>query len=173
MGAGPENFKANQEENTQMVHFIQESITVKLWGWKAVTGEVKQFSAFNELYVMLEEANIWEADIRCLGGKKILISMKSPEVADYFIDNKEIWDSRLKNVEEWEGQSIATQRLAWLKITGLQVHIWSEEIMQCIGARFGEVFQNYDTDTNDLNMHFDVIGVLVKMGEKIDQKIKV
>ncbi|KAJ0599465.1 hypothetical protein HanIR_Chr03g0105181 [Helianthus annuus] len=76
-------------------------------------------------------------------------------------------------MEIWFGQHIEFQRLAWLKITGVPIHLWGGEIMRKIGGRFGEVFFPYGMDRNDLNLHFDILGVLVNIGERIDQNIKV
>ncbi|KAI7756909.1 hypothetical protein M8C21_009978, partial [Ambrosia artemisiifolia] len=84
---------------------------------------------------------------------------------------KEAWNDWFSTVEDWAGQQVVVERIAWLKIYGVPIHIAEIEVMNSIAALFGEVIQQaFYPEEGD--MSFAMVGVLVKSQERLNGKCK-
>ncbi|KAJ0907901.1 hypothetical protein HanRHA438_Chr07g0304401 [Helianthus annuus] len=105
---------------------------------------------------------------------KILITFDNETDRMMFV-NEELggWRECFTSVDLWDGQTIPNQRIAWLIIKGVPIHLWQAEVFNCIAGEIGEVIMESSADNLDLNLYFDIVGVVVNGMGPINEKIKV
>ncbi|XP_022002117.1 uncharacterized protein LOC110899536 [Helianthus annuus] len=106
---------------------------------KAIIGRKRRiYGRFGKMNVLLKEEKYGDTTIKYLGGLSILLVFKSSFEADIFradIPGFGWFDS----VESWTGQMIAFERLAWLNIYGVPLHLSGNETFDSVGRCFGKV----------------------------------
>jgi len=56
------------------------------------------------------------------------------------------WRAMFKRVRRWYPHMVATNRLVWLNVYGIPLHVWDEPLFKSIGSLFG-VFDDFDEAT--------------------------
>jgi hypothetical protein len=51
-----------------------------------------------------------------------------------------------KKVVRWSPQLVADSRIVWVKVFGIPLHVWDEDLFKKLGSVFG-VFVDFDEDT--------------------------
>ncbi|KAF5789212.1 putative RNA recognition motif domain, nucleotide-binding alpha-beta plait domain superfamily [Helianthus annuus] len=112
-----------------------------------------------------------KVSLRYVGGLFMLLVFSNPEEMCAFKDsnpNVKLWFSWM---EVWKGQSLPFERIAWLKITGVPFHLAENEVFDSIGRIFGKVVHASKLSEEDKDLSFDLIGVLVGDGSRIEQSV--
>ncbi|CAH1431816.1 unnamed protein product [Lactuca virosa] len=78
-------------------------------------------------------------EMKYLGGLMVGIRFKSPTEVDEFLTKKNYWSTWFKYFMVGNRVSGSFGRIAWLKIVGLPLELWSEENFSRITSEFGEV----------------------------------
>ncbi|KAF5754080.1 putative RNA recognition motif domain, nucleotide-binding alpha-beta plait domain superfamily [Helianthus annuus] len=84
--------------------------------WKAVvrrTADLDTLIYFDRLHKI---GKVKFTKIQYLGGLSILVSFGSIDEAESFLKNKELWGAWFSKLYLWEGQVLAVERIAWLRI---------------------------------------------------------
>ncbi|KAM0026322.1 hypothetical protein Hdeb2414_s0020g00556941 [Helianthus debilis subsp. tardiflorus] len=112
-----------------------------------------------------------KVSLKYVGGLHMLLIFEDLEEMLQFKDFDlivKVWFSWL---EIWKGQSLHFERIAWLKIMGVPLHLVDIEIFDSVGRIFGKVVHAsmMSKDVNDLT--FDLVGDLVGDGERINRSV--
>ncbi|KAM0064292.1 hypothetical protein Hdeb2414_s0003g00101241 [Helianthus debilis subsp. tardiflorus] len=137
---------------------------------KATVGRVKDLWTLRKLNVLMNEAEFSGPNIKYLGGLNVLIVFKFAMEADLFRANAPGF-GWFHNRELWKGQAIAFQRLAWLNIHGVPLHLSVNEVFDSIGRCFGKVIHASQLNSDDKNMTFDCVGVLTDSVRRIEEEV--
>ncbi|KAM0042515.1 hypothetical protein Hdeb2414_s0010g00330721 [Helianthus debilis subsp. tardiflorus] len=69
------------------------------------------------------------------------------------------------------GQSLPFERIAWLKVIGVLIHLAVDEVYNSIAGRFGKVIHASQRSSEDCDLSVNCIGVLVGDGVRIVELI--
>ncbi|KAL8205874.1 hypothetical protein R6Q57_009425 [Mikania cordata] len=77
----------------------------------------------------LEDSQVCVRANRYIGGLKVLLTFNSTTETKAFVkEKKDLWSSRFRYVEIWDGQCVEYDRVAWVKIHGVPVHLWDAKV---------------------------------------------
>ncbi|KAJ0546756.1 hypothetical protein HanIR_Chr08g0364461 [Helianthus annuus] len=113
-------------------------------------------------------------ELRYLGGMKFLITFGSQiEAEDFRLVFREYWEELFTEVKEWRGGLEKFERLAWVKLVGIPIMLWSKEIGEKIGKSFGKVVYQERMNVNSGNLNETRLGIIVNTGKEIKEEVKV
>ncbi|MFS7980763.1 hypothetical protein Hanom_Chr10g00943071 [Helianthus anomalus] len=81
--------------------------------------------------------------------------------------------SNFTSVSRWEGQSIAFERLVWIKIKGILVHLLDDSIIDKVEESFGKIMHRPPRSVEDADLSSEFIGVLVGEGKRITEEVTI
>jgi hypothetical protein len=82
-----------------------------------------------------------------MGRKMVLIhSPKKGEIAKMWKDRIEWISYYFREVQPWSPNCFADRRDTWVKVYGIPLHIWGENLFKAIGGKYGE-FLDFDNNT--------------------------
>ncbi|XP_021987505.1 uncharacterized protein LOC110884112 [Helianthus annuus] len=104
----------------------EETELSKVLKKRSLIAEVRDMERLKTLGEALQEIFPNTMDIRYLGGVKFLITFGSQaEAEDFRISFKESQEELFSEVWEWKGEPINFERLAWIKVVGIPIMLWS------------------------------------------------
>ncbi|KAM0018385.1 hypothetical protein Hdeb2414_s0026g00673531 [Helianthus debilis subsp. tardiflorus] len=140
---------------------------------KAVVVTMADFKALREASDTIKGMMLGEGVVQYIGGMFLLVSFKSgDEVERFSLLSKERKDVFL-SVEKWVGQTLPFERIAWLRIQGIPIHLLDNSVINRIGEKFGKIVQVGQHDVWDSDLSYDYIGVLVAEGKRIQEEVVV
>ncbi|KAJ0621597.1 putative RNA recognition motif domain, nucleotide-binding alpha-beta plait domain superfamily [Helianthus annuus] len=140
----------------------------KSWVFKSLIGEAKEMNYLERLEECMEDLNIEDAEVRYVGGLKVMFTFPSSDVASFFLENeKEKWSVWFSNLEVWDGSFNHTQRIAWVRVIGVPVCLWDRHVLNRIGERCGRILLGSDASTTDSDLSSGKLAVLVNTGERV------
>ncbi|PWA73391.1 reverse transcriptase domain, Reverse transcriptase zinc-binding domain protein [Artemisia annua] len=83
---------------------------------------------------------------------------------------------KFTSVTRWTGQSFGFERLAWLKVKGVPLHLLTNEVVDDVGGLFGKVVHKATIEESDVDLSYEYIGVLLgdeELGEWIPEFVEV
>ncbi|KAJ0682025.1 putative RNA recognition motif domain, nucleotide-binding alpha-beta plait domain superfamily [Helianthus annuus] len=104
-------------------------------------------------------------------GVEVLISFSDATKAFDFVQAAVLHMDRFTNIALWEGQSLGFERLAWLKVQGIPLHLLTNEIIDSVGGLFGRIVHGATRSENDLDLSVEFVAVLVGDGKRISEEI--
>ncbi|KAJ0780248.1 putative RNA recognition motif domain, nucleotide-binding alpha-beta plait domain superfamily [Helianthus annuus] len=135
---------------------------------RAVVGRTLGFKELRFLKSSLVVAGFSGATIQYIGGLSVLISFVDKERANRLLLDQEVWGRWFSSLNLWIGQSLPYERLAWVDIHGVPPHLFSPDVFDSIGSKFGKVFQQSQLCEDDGDLSFDRLGILVDSGYRIN-----
>ncbi|MFS7952644.1 putative RNA recognition motif domain, nucleotide-binding alpha-beta plait domain superfamily [Helianthus anomalus] len=114
-----------------------------------LVGRVVDFTTLRTLHYIAKEAGIQDCEIKYLGGLYLLLHFKGSYNKNEFLENRSQWGEWFSFLDDWTGQSLSFEGIAWLRIYGVPPHL------------------------NDGNWTYDYIGVLKEDGFLINDKITI
>ncbi|MFS7952658.1 hypothetical protein Hanom_Chr07g00609431 [Helianthus anomalus] len=78
---------------------------------------------------------------------------------------------RFSAITVWEGQTFSFERLAWLKVQGIPLHLLTNEFIDLVGGLFGMIVHKANRSERDRDLSFEYVGVLVGDGKRISEEI--
>ncbi|KAF5793149.1 hypothetical protein HanRHA438_Chr09g0426451 [Helianthus annuus] len=111
------------------------------------------------------------SNIQYLGGLSLLISFKDKEAARDFLDAKVIWGPWFSKLELWNGQSLSYERVVWLKVAGVPLHILESGTLEQIGTLFGKVLHTPKLLEGDQDLSVCRVGILVGESSRISELV--
>ena len=87
--------------------------------------------------------------------------------------NEQWWGAMFKRVRRWFSNMVASNRLVWLNVHGIPLHVWDESLFKKLGSLFG-VFDDFDEETIG-RKSFEVARIQVSTSRKviIDEEVKI
>ncbi|MFS7909297.1 hypothetical protein Hanom_Chr01g00092951 [Helianthus anomalus] len=73
----------------------------------------------------------------------------------------------IRRLETWKGQSLAYERIAWIKIQGVPLHLVENAVFNSVGEKFGKVIKLSQLSKEDDDLSYDCLGILVGDGKPI------
>ncbi|KAM0069818.1 hypothetical protein Hdeb2414_s0001g00005991 [Helianthus debilis subsp. tardiflorus] len=105
----------------------------------AVVGRAVDLETLVDIDRLLTIAKFVVANVQYLGGLSVLISFHEEESANRFLSVKNIWEPWFSKLDPWKGQTLPFERVAWLKLTGIPLHLFEGDVLSQVGAVFGKV----------------------------------
>ncbi|KAJ0695183.1 putative RNA recognition motif domain, nucleotide-binding alpha-beta plait domain superfamily [Helianthus annuus] len=133
----------------------------------AVVGRTVDLEMLVDLDRMLKITKISYLRIQFLGGLSILISFSEEESASKFLDSRGIWGPWFSKLEAWKGQSLPLERVVWLKLHGIPLHLLDVEVLMQVGELFGKVLHSPKSVSEDLDLSLVTVGVLAGEAARI------
>ncbi|KAJ0785886.1 hypothetical protein HanOQP8_Chr02g0048471 [Helianthus annuus] len=90
-----------------------------------------------------------------------MVSFEDEESASSFLKAKSIWGPWFSKLVLWEGQSLSPERVAWLKIVGIPLHLSCPEVLNSVGEFFGKVLHVPTQVEEDKDLSVFRVGILV------------
>ncbi|KAJ0487510.1 putative RNA recognition motif domain, nucleotide-binding alpha-beta plait domain superfamily [Helianthus annuus] len=137
---------------------------------KAIVGKMKDLWNLRKLDILLKEANFGDAVIKYLGGLNVMVVFRSSVEADNFRANSPGF-GWFASVEIWKGQAIAFERLAWLNIHGVPLHLSGNETYDSVGRVFGKVIHASQRQSEDNILTYDCVYVLTDTVKRIEEVV--
>ncbi|KAJ0539300.1 putative RNA recognition motif domain, nucleotide-binding alpha-beta plait domain superfamily [Helianthus annuus] len=116
-------------------------------------------------------AKILVANIQYLGGLSILISFHDEASANKFLESKVVWGPWFSRLNPWNGQSFPIERVAWLRLIGIPLHLFELEVMVQVGELFGKVLHAPKMIEEDLDLSVCSVAVLVGDAGRINDVV--
>ncbi|KAJ9565840.1 hypothetical protein OSB04_001806 [Centaurea solstitialis] len=114
---------------------------------RCVVGSVARMEHVDSIQALISAGTLENCEIKMLGGKDILINFESKEEAENVIQNKvhgiHFW---VKDLQLWSQGFRAANRLVWLRIVGIPLHIWKVEVFKEIANNWGTVVTTVNCD---------------------------
>ncbi|KAF5773317.1 hypothetical protein HanRHA438_Chr13g0597921 [Helianthus annuus] len=127
----------------------------------SVVGRTVDIETLVDFDKLLRIAKIDCSRIQYVGGLSLLISFRDKDSANRFLDSREVWDPWFSKLEVWKGQSLPFERVAWLKIHGIPLHLLETDVLRQVGDLFGKVLHCPGTLDDDSDLSLVRVGVLV------------
>ncbi|KAM0036810.1 hypothetical protein Hdeb2414_s0014g00430741 [Helianthus debilis subsp. tardiflorus] len=144
----------------------------ELWG-KAVVGRTVDLETLVDLDRLLRIAKIVYENIQYLGGLSILISFRDEVAASIFLVSSGLWGPWFSKLAMWEGQSLAFERVAWLRLLRVPLHLVDSEVLKMIGEEFGKFLHDQKSFEEDKDLSVVRVGVLAGDVERIKEFVSV
>ncbi|KAM0058235.1 hypothetical protein Hdeb2414_s0005g00167891 [Helianthus debilis subsp. tardiflorus] len=122
---------------------------------------------------LLRTAKVPFSRIQYLGGLFLLVSFSDVASATSFLDNKVVWGPWFSKVEVWKGQSLPLERVAWLRLIGIPLHLLDADVFSLIGDLFGKVLHYPKGLDGDHDLSFVRVGVLAGEAFRIKEAVSV
>ncbi|KAF5760346.1 hypothetical protein HanRHA438_Chr16g0764281 [Helianthus annuus] len=138
---------------------------------RAVVGRVNDFDSLINLKVNLIEADVLGFKLHYLRGLNMMISFEDDIDASVFVLNVNMWKEWFVSLDIWSGQTLAYERLAWLKFQGVPLHLAENKVFDDIASLFGKVVKGSQLSTDDWDLSSSYVGVLVDNGSSISGSV--
>ncbi|KAF5805472.1 hypothetical protein HanRHA438_Chr05g0219251 [Helianthus annuus] len=102
-----------------------------------------------------------------LGGLSMLLKFGNEDSCSKFLLDNKVWCSWFSSLDPWNGQSLLFERLAWIRIIGVPMHLADNDVLNNIAEHFGKIVHGSNLEAEDGNLSVSWIGLLVGEGERI------
>ncbi|KAJ0501657.1 hypothetical protein HanHA300_Chr11g0403261 [Helianthus annuus] len=137
----------------------------------AVVGRTVNLETLVDIDRLLNIARISVANIQYIGGLSLLLSFHDEESVNRFLESKNIWDPWFTKLDPWRGQSLPLERVAWLKLNGVPLHLLELDVLSQVGEIFGRVLHVPSSVENDQDLSFVRVGVLVSQSSLLSDEV--
>ncbi|KAJ0726255.1 putative RNA recognition motif domain, nucleotide-binding alpha-beta plait domain superfamily [Helianthus annuus] len=127
---------------------------------KAVVGRTVDLETLVDLDRLLGIVKTKFEKIQYLGGLSILVSFDDEVAAKGFLEASQVWGPWFSKLALWAGQSLPLERLAWLKLSGVPLHLSEQGVLRSIGEQFGKVLHVPVSLEDDQDLSMTRVGVL-------------
>ncbi|KAF5795447.1 hypothetical protein HanRHA438_Chr08g0351221 [Helianthus annuus] len=90
-----------------------------------------------------------------------------------FLDSREIWGPWFSKLEAWRGKSFPLERVVWLRLHGISLHLLEPDVLKMIGDLFGKVLHVPKSLEEDLDLSVNRLGVLAGEAQRIKENVKI
>ncbi|KAJ0815266.1 putative RNA recognition motif domain, nucleotide-binding alpha-beta plait domain superfamily [Helianthus annuus] len=136
---------------------------------KAVVGRTVDLDTLVFFDRLLSIGKVKFVKIQFLGGLSIMVSFESSEEAEAFLQNKKLWGPWFSNLDLWEGQTLAVERVAWIRVQGLPLHLVDSEILRKIGEAYGKILYVPKDVGEESDLSFQRVAVLAGNDARIKE----
>ncbi|KAF5773617.1 putative RNA-directed DNA polymerase [Helianthus annuus] len=137
----------------------------------ALVGRTVDLETLVDFDKLLRIAKISVANLQYLGGLSLLISFSDVESARMFMEDKKVWGPWFSKLDFWSGQTLPLERVAWLKLCGIPLHLLDPVVLGMIGESFGKLLHVPKLHEEDLDLSMVRVGVLVGNPGRIKEMV--
>ncbi|KAF5774247.1 hypothetical protein HanXRQr2_Chr13g0598071 [Helianthus annuus] len=133
----------------------------------SVVGRTVDLETLVDFDKLLQIAKVPVVRIQYLGGLSILISFVDEASANRFLKSRDVSGPWFSKLEVWKGQSLPLERLAWLNLVGIPLHLLEEDVFVMVGELFGRVIHYPKSLDVDQDLSLVRVGVLAGEAKRI------
>ncbi|KAJ0800380.1 hypothetical protein HanPI659440_Chr03g0102311 [Helianthus annuus] len=137
----------------------------------ALVGRTVDLETLVDFDKLLRIAKFHVANLQYLGGLSLLISFHDADSAKLFMDAKEVWGPWFSKLDYWSGQSLPLERVAWLKMCGIPLHLLDLVVLGLVGEAFGRLLHIPKLSEGVLDLSTVRVGVLVGLSGRIKEGV--
>ncbi|KAJ0752884.1 putative RNA recognition motif domain, nucleotide-binding alpha-beta plait domain superfamily [Helianthus annuus] len=137
----------------------------------AVVGRTVDLETLVDFDKLLRIAKVPFSRIQYLGGLSILVSFGNAASADKFLASRDVWNPWFSKLEASKGQSLSLERVAWLNIHGIPLHLLEADVFKQVGVQFGKVLHVPDGIEEDQDLSLVRVGVLAGEAQRINEVV--
>ncbi|KAJ0728637.1 hypothetical protein HanOQP8_Chr07g0251451 [Helianthus annuus] len=145
------------------------------WTGKAVVGRTVGLETLVDFHRLMRIAKFSCYKIQYLGGGglSILVSFFDAETTNHFLESQKIWKPWFSKPEVWGGggQSLPLERVAWLKLSGIPLHLVESDVLKLVGDLYGKVIHIPNSLEVDQDLSVFRIGVLAGKASRIRESV--
>ncbi|KAJ0865336.1 putative RNA recognition motif domain, nucleotide-binding alpha-beta plait domain superfamily [Helianthus annuus] len=138
---------------------------------KALVGRCKELTVLRKLKDLLAESNIVGVSLSYLGCFFMFLKFDDEESCNSFLLDHPSWGRWFSSLDSWHGQSHPFERLAWVRVQGVPVHLAVNSVVDSIVGRFGKIVHGSQISKEEENLSSNWVGVLVGEGERIHEYV--
>ncbi|KAJ0533581.1 hypothetical protein HanRHA438_Chr09g0392101 [Helianthus annuus] len=138
---------------------------------KAIVGRMKDVDALKSIFVFLNKICPGYGKVQYLGGLDLLISFEDPDLASIVLEAANNDSEKFLAACLWNGQSLSCERLAWVKVKGIPLHLFTHDVINLVGGSFGKVVHKAVKLDSDPDLSYDYVGILVGDGKRLSEEI--
>ncbi|KAF5817356.1 hypothetical protein HanXRQr2_Chr02g0052051 [Helianthus annuus] len=137
----------------------------------AAVGRCSNLMILNSLFSLMTKAGVGEFSVSYLGGLYVLVKLQDEERCNSFIGNHALWENWFSSLDHWNGQSLPFERIAWLRVVGVPLHLAVDEVYDSIARHFGKIIHASERSSEDIDLSVNCIGVLRGDGDRIAEVV--
>ncbi|PWA48089.1 nucleotide-binding alpha-beta plait domain-containing protein [Artemisia annua] len=138
---------------------------------RAVVARMVDVDAVNNIHVILKSVCPGYDKIQYLGGLDVLVTFEDSVSALAFRDVAISMKERFSDIIVWRGQSLSSERVAWIKVQGIPLHLLSNHVIDTIGSTVGKIVHKGNMSESDRDLSYAYVAVLVGDGKRISEEI--
>ncbi|KAJ0716283.1 putative RNA recognition motif domain, nucleotide-binding alpha-beta plait domain superfamily [Helianthus annuus] len=141
---------------------------------RLVIVETKGVKEMGDVRKLLDSAGLSDSPVSYVGGLKLMVVLKDKRSALAFINQWEVmWKDIFTSVVLWQGQDMSYDRLVWLNVQGVPIHLRGSGIFDKIGGLFGKVVCGSEFSWDGVDNSSGTCWVLMELGGKIDEQVDI
>ncbi|KAJ0639185.1 putative RNA-binding domain superfamily [Helianthus annuus] len=137
----------------------------------AVIGRMVDLETLVDFDKLLSIAKVEVAKFQYLGGLSTIISFQDSVAANKFLEARNIWGPWFSKLEPWGGQSLPMERVAWLSLHSIPLHLLESDVLSQVGELFGIVLHVPEVLRENCDLSVFKIGVLVGEVQRIREVV--
>ncbi|KAF5789011.1 hypothetical protein HanRHA438_Chr09g0377031 [Helianthus annuus] len=158
------------ENEKEVIVHSETSAFFDLQG-RAVVGRSKDLGSLIKIKDNLSSAGVGGFKLHYLGGLYLLIAFEDDIDALDFLLNVNLWKERFDSLDLWSGQSLAYERIAWIKFHGVPLHLAENKVFDDVVALFDKIVKGSNLSTKDWDLSTNCDGILVDVGARISDSV--
>ncbi|KAJ0917795.1 putative RNA recognition motif domain, nucleotide-binding alpha-beta plait domain superfamily [Helianthus annuus] len=109
---------------------------------RSIHGVAKDLETINNMNKILNQEGLSNFGLSYIGGLSVLITLGTPELVRNVISNySENLSKVFSSFQVWKGDDLPTDRVVFLRVSGVPVHLRDSSVYDDIGGLFGKVVQ--------------------------------
>ncbi|MFS7962167.1 hypothetical protein Hanom_Chr08g00723471 [Helianthus anomalus] len=133
---------------------------------------VVDFKILTGLKVLLCAKGWGRVGIKYVGGFTMMLIFTEREECDRFLEDTDVWKDFFGSLRRWNGdQKLEEERIAWLHVYGVPIHLALDQVFDVIGSRHGQVVQPACITEENCNFSYAYIGVICKTHARIRDRV--
>ncbi|KAI3804907.1 hypothetical protein L1987_26787 [Smallanthus sonchifolius] len=164
---------SNYNVQTRLIKIDNKIQAFKDLQGKAIVARMIDMDALKNIRTIVKKINPGGGRVQYLGDFTLLISYDDRKTMIDAMESAKGMLGRFSHIYLWEGQSLGFERLAWLKIYGLPMHLLHNDVIDTVGNSFGKLVHKANRSESDPDLSFEYIGVLTGEGKKISEEVDV
>ncbi|MFS7927776.1 putative RNA recognition motif domain, nucleotide-binding alpha-beta plait domain superfamily [Helianthus anomalus] len=138
---------------------------------RAILGRVRNFNTLISLKKIMAKAGGTKVEYQYVGGYNMLVVFEEESAAVAFLSREVEWKDWFSHANMWVGHALAFERVAWLRIHGVSLHLYCDKMFYDIGSRFGVVAKHPEVTEDDGNLSMVCVEVLLGDGKRIIEEV--
>ncbi|KAI3716758.1 hypothetical protein L1987_67865 [Smallanthus sonchifolius] len=123
--------------------------------------------------VIIQEQEVSNHYARVVWREASVWGSSSKEAKEMMANKATEWGKFFNKLEIWDGQDIDFQRIAWIRIQGVPIHLWERQVFDKIGSCFGKIALGSEMYVQEEgNLTYDRVGILVNNGIFISEEME-
>ncbi|KAJ0770682.1 hypothetical protein HanPI659440_Chr07g0260471 [Helianthus annuus] len=138
---------------------------------KALVARMIDLQALKNIKIILNDICPGQGRVQYLGGLDVMVLFDDAETVVAVREAAKSVVGKFSMISIWEGQTMGFERLAWLKVQGIPLHLLSNEVIDAVGGVFGKVVHKANRSEKDHDLSFEYVGVLVGDGKRVSEEV--